>query len=115
MIADLVYWRIERVSGWQIYDLPSDSLIQFWVEMKKRNQATANENNYSAAILCDLDQAKAEERRTLKPQRWLPYDLGTEQKATILPETAALLAELLAAGSLPPKMERDLKGLKLIL
>lgn len=82
--------------------------------MKKRTQLDANTSNYSAAVLCDLDQAKAEKRSSLKVQKWLPYDLGGGSDPVVGDDIRELISKAHGLNLLPPKMQRDLMKMKLL-
>jgi hypothetical protein len=113
IILDLIHWKIERVAGWNIWDLPCDVLINFWVEIQKRECKALNHQNYSAAMLAAMKQTKDGE--VIHGKQWQPFDLGDDtSKPQIDIETIDLLIELRDRDELPLKMLQDLYFLKII-
>lgn len=108
MLYDFAHWRIDRLGGWELRDIPDWMLISAWIELGTRYRQQANDYNHSAAWLMGAKMAQPKEAIEYKP--WLPYQLD---KNRYLPATVQAIINRLQ-DKLPSQMVHDLYNRKLM-
>jgi hypothetical protein len=106
---DLHYWGFTEVAGWQVCDLPTQVLFNFWQEMKTRRLKDINDQSRIGALGIAYKESVAS-KSPISFEKWLPFQFESSDstKLKVSESTMAELKSLLADGALPSRMVKAL-------